>query len=79
VRNCLGTLRRRVQADETDACRKINLTDGFTRPGFVRTTKERTKQYLEAFFEFRAMIAFTLFKTDWLPDEVYIKSNCAKD
>jgi hypothetical protein len=68
-----------AQADETDACRKINPTDGFTRPGFVRTTKERTKQYLEAFFEFRAMIAFTLFKTDWLPDEVYIKSNCAKD
>jgi hypothetical protein len=34
---------------------------------------------IKAFFEVRAMIAFTLFKTDWLADDVYIKSNCAKD
>jgi len=34
---------------------------------------------IKAFFEFRAMVAFTLFKTDWLPDEVYLKSNYTKD
>jgi len=31
------------------------------------------------FLEFRVMIAFTLFKTDWLPDAAYIKPNYAKD